>query len=91
MVEVARFISFVNHSVSARFPPTQHLGGSHHETHLDNNSPFDYGLDANCDDQAMRLYLAVLWSNDKRPVSGEHDYSIRVHTRHRSLWGYRLD
>jgi WD40 repeat protein/serine/threonine protein kinase len=35
---------------------------------------------------------SVAFSPDgKHIVSGEHDKSVRVHTRHRTLWGYRLD
>ena len=36
--------------------------------------------------------LSVAYSPDgKRIVSGEHDSSVRLYTRHRWLWGYRLD
>jgi WD40 repeat protein len=36
--------------------------------------------------------LAVAFSPDgRRIVSGEHDHSVRLYTRHRTLWGYRLD
>lgn len=36
--------------------------------------------------------LSVAFSPDgKRLASGEHDRSVRLYTRHRSLWGYRLD
>jgi WD40 repeat protein/serine/threonine protein kinase len=35
---------------------------------------------------------SVAFSPDgKHIVSGEHDKSVRIHTRHRTLWGYRLD
>lgn len=35
---------------------------------------------------------SVAFSPDgKRLISGEHDRSVRVHTRHRTLWGYQLD
>jgi len=29
--------------------------------------------------------------NGKQIVSGEHDASVRVYTRHRMLWGWRLN
>ncbi|MCI0485492.1 MAG: protein kinase [Blastocatellia bacterium] len=36
--------------------------------------------------------LAVAFSPDgKQILSGEHDRSVRLYTRHRALWGYRLD
>jgi WD40 repeat protein len=36
--------------------------------------------------------LSVAYSPDgKRIVSGEHDASVRLYTRHHLLWGYRLD
>ena len=36
--------------------------------------------------------LSVAFSPDgKRLVSGGHDKSVRIYTRHRALWGYRLD
>jgi WD40 repeat protein len=36
--------------------------------------------------------LSVAFSPDgKRIVSGEHDKSVRLYTRHRALWGRRLD
>jgi WD40 repeat protein len=36
--------------------------------------------------------LSVAYSPDgKRIVSGEHDDSVRLYTRHRYLWGHRLD
>lgn len=36
--------------------------------------------------------LSVAFSPDgKRLVSGEHDKSVRIHTRRRTLWGYRWD
>jgi WD40 repeat protein len=36
--------------------------------------------------------LAVAFSPDgRRIVSGEHDSSVRLYTRHRSIWGYSLD
>jgi WD40 repeat protein len=36
--------------------------------------------------------LSVAFSPDGRQlVAGEHDRSVRVYTRHRALWGYRLD
>ena len=35
---------------------------------------------------------SIAFSPDgKHLVSGEHDKSVRIHTRHRTLWGYRLD
>ena len=36
--------------------------------------------------------LSVAYAADgKRIVSGEHDYSVRLYMRRRSLWGYRPD
>jgi WD40 repeat protein/serine/threonine protein kinase len=36
--------------------------------------------------------LSVAFSPDgRRLASGEQDTSVRIHTRHRTLWGYRLD
>jgi WD40 repeat protein len=36
--------------------------------------------------------LSVAWSPDgKRPAAGGHDKSVRLYTRHRTLWGRRLD
>jgi WD40 repeat protein len=36
--------------------------------------------------------LSITFSPDgKRLASGEHDKSVRIYTRHRVLWGYRLD
>ena len=35
---------------------------------------------------------AIAFSPDGRKlVSGEHDHSVRIYTRHRSLWGFELD
>jgi WD40 repeat protein len=36
--------------------------------------------------------LSVAFSPDGRQViSGEHDHSVRLYSRHRGLWGFRLD
>ena len=36
--------------------------------------------------------LSIAFSPDgKRLASGEYDSSVRLHTRHRTLWGYRFD
>ncbi|MGH9768942.1 MAG: WD40 repeat domain-containing protein [Blastocatellia bacterium] len=36
--------------------------------------------------------LSVAFSPDgKQIVSGEHDHSVRLYTRHRALWGFRMD
>ena len=36
--------------------------------------------------------LSIAFSPDgKRLVSGEHDNSVRLYTRHRSVWGHQLD
>jgi WD40 repeat protein len=36
--------------------------------------------------------LSVAFSPDgKQIVSGEHDHSVRLYTRHRALWGFRID
>jgi hypothetical protein len=29
--------------------------------------------------------------NGRQLISGEHDHSVRLYTRHRTLWGFKLD
>jgi WD40 repeat protein len=37
------------------------------------------------------VYAIAFSPDGKRLISGEHDRSVRLYTRHRTLWGYRLD
>jgi WD40 repeat protein len=40
---------------------------------------------------ASPVYSVAFSPDGRRLVSGEHDRSVRVYTRQRTLWGYRLD
>ena len=37
------------------------------------------------------VYTVAFSPDGQRLVSGEHDHSVRLYTRHRTLWGFRLD
>jgi len=37
------------------------------------------------------VYAVAFSSDGRRMVSGEHDHSVRLYTRHLTLWGFRLD
>jgi WD40 repeat protein len=36
------------------------------------------------------IYAIAFSPDGQRLISGEHDRSVRVYTRHRELWGFRL-
>ena len=37
------------------------------------------------------IYAIAFSPDGQRLISGEHDRSVRIYTRHRELWGYRLN
>jgi WD40 repeat protein len=37
------------------------------------------------------VYSIAFSPDGKRLISGEHDHSVRLYTRHRTLWGFRLN
>ena len=37
------------------------------------------------------VYAVAFSPDGRRLISGEHDRSVRLYTRHRTLWGFRLD
>jgi len=40
---------------------------------------------------ASPVYSVTFSPDGTQLASGEHDHSVRLYTRHRALWGYRLD
>jgi WD40 repeat protein len=37
------------------------------------------------------VYAVAFAREGNRLISGGHDHSVRLYTRHRTLWGFRLD
>jgi WD40 repeat protein len=37
------------------------------------------------------VYAVAFSSDGRRLISGEHDHSVRLYTRHRTLWGFQLE
>jgi WD40 repeat protein len=37
------------------------------------------------------VYAIAFAPEGGRLIAGGHDHSVRLYTRHRSLWGFRLD
>jgi len=37
------------------------------------------------------VYAVAFSPDGRRLISGEHDHSVRLYSRHRTLWGFRLD
>jgi WD40 repeat protein len=48
-------------------------------------------LRAHAGTHASPVYSIDFSPDGRRLVSGEHDHSVRVYTRQRTLWGYRLN